>query len=234
MCITCNNGLNSPNGTNGTNCSNRNSGSSGTDNSIGCSSYCNSSCNSKCESNQSYCSIGYQLITKHGDVGAYPGEIINTNDIIAYKWSFDFWNNLVDKIETAEIVGKKKSQGVGEVINPKPKKDAPITAKIYNQVEHKLERFNTSYAEVQQEQIISAAVANAMKTAYEAATFNASVCDVCNASGSQSKKTCSCNCPSCSSCPSCSCSCSCSCNCSRCSSCSCNCSSCASPSSNKD
>lgn len=127
----------------------------------------------------------------------------------------------------AEIVGKNSSQGEGTEVNPKPVSNGVITANMYNQVEEKIARFNSSYDKVEKEQIISATIANAVKTAYEAATFNASVCDVCNASGSQSKKTCSCNCPSCSSCPSCSmcpsCSCSCSCNCTSCPSCSCSC-----------
>lgn len=218
MCTKCNSGLTSSVGTDGSNCSRKNTGSKGADNSIECSAYCNSNCNSKCESNQAYCYVNHEFIKDHEDVGAYPGELVAKNDFIHIKWSLSFWNNLIEKLNTAEIVGKNVPQG-GE-INVSATLGDPITAKFYNDIEAKIANFNSSYDTVSENQIITDSIANAIKTAYESATFNASVCDVCNASGSQSKQVCNCNCPTCSSCPSCSacpsCSCSCSCNCSGC------------------
>lgn len=251
LCITCNAGLTAKDGSYGTNGTN---GGKYTDPTTGkvannpdpplqCSTYCNINCNNECESSQRYCDIGYQSIVKHGDVGSYPGTTIQKDDFIHEKWSASYWNSLIDKIEMAESVGKKVSHGSAGSVTAGIGYPYFQTADLYNQVNTKLTNFrDASYSKVQVDQLITATVANAIQTAYTNAKFNASVCDVCNATGSQSVQECLCNCPTCSvcsscpscptcsSCPSCACSCACSsCSC-NCSSCSCNCSSCASPS----
>lgn len=126
LCTTCNSGLNPPDGikgTNGTNGSKNNSpsrGGSGSPNRIACSAFCNVSCNSKyCQSSQAYCNISHELIINHGDIGAYPipevcgstsGEIDPKKyTIIREAWSATNWNKLIDKLEMAEIVGKKNN-----------------------------------------------------------------------------------------------------------------------------
>lgn len=223
LCQKCNAGLTSKQGTNGTNGP---GATSGKDNSYKCEAYCNASCNIKhCETSQAYCSISHEYIKDHGDVGAYPGTTIKPNDFIHERWTVKYWNSLIGKLEVAEGVGKLSSQGAGPGVTAKIEVGEVYTASLYNEVRDKIAHFNSEYNKVQKEDLITATIANAIGTAYNKATFGSSVCDVCNSTSSQSKKTCICNCPKCSSCPSCptcpSCSACAGCSCSNCQGCSC-------------
>ena len=246
LCITCNEGLISeygPSGTAGTNGGKYTNPTSGKEPTgqippLVCSDWCDAECNNECEENQAYCYVEHQMIKDHGDVGAYNGSTIQAEDFIHEKWTVGYWNTLIEKINTAETVGREATHGSAGSVTAPIKNDAAYTASLYNQVNTKLCNFNVEYNQVKAEDLITATIANAIGTAYNAATFSYSVCDVCNATGSQSLQECSCNCPTCSSCPTCptcpTCStcpsCSCSCSCSSCScncgSCSCNCPSC--------
>lgn len=137
------------------------------------------------------------------------------DDIIYQKWTADYWNSLIKKINTAENVGRIVSQGSGGSISAAIGNQAPYTADLYNQVRDKICHFNTSYSKVNKEDLITAAVANAIGTAYNSAKFNSSVCDVCN-SDQTMRGGCGCNC-------SCACSCSCGCSCPCSCPCPCNC-----------
>lgn len=228
LCQKCNAGLTSSQGTNGTNGP---SATRGKDNSYKCEAYCNASCNIKyCESSQAYCSISHQYIKDHGDVGTYPGKTVKAEDFIHSHWTVDYWNSLINKLKTAETVGKLSSQGTGPDVTAAISIGSAYTAALYNQVRDKINHFNAEYSKVNVDDLIKASTANAIGTAYNKATFGSSVCDVCNSTSAQAKKECSCNCPKCSSCPTCATCPSCSCNCAscscNCSSCSCNCSSC--------
>ena len=174
------------------------------------------------------------MIKDHGDVGSYPGKTVTTEDVIAHVWTKNYWNSLINKINNAETVGKEAKHGSAGSVTAAIGYPAVYTKGLYNQVQKKLTNFGeASYNAVEVDQLITVSVANAIGTAFNNAKFSWSVCDVCNASGSQSVQECLCNCPTCSvcstcpSCPTCSTCPSCACSCS-CSSCSCNCSSCSS------
>lgn len=243
-CTKCNNGEDMGDGTKGTDCSRKNTGSAGTCNKgQSCANYCNVAANNNCDSKaQTFCNLGVQYIKDHADVGAYPIDEIQKDDIIYQKWTASKWNSLVNKLDTASGLGVTSSHGGAGPSVGTISQDDIITANLYNTIEAKIAKFNTSYNTVTggpDGTIISATVANAMRTGYNNATFNSSVCDICNTTARQTPGTCSCNCTSCSacsSCPSCpSCSCSCSCNCTscacNCTSCPCNCTTCATPTS---
>lgn len=125
LCTTCNAGLTSKQGTDGTSGTDGNSyssprsGTKGKSNKLLCSAFCNASCNSRyCQSSQAYCNISHQYIKNHGDVGSFPipkvcggtsGETNPANyTIIREAWTSSNWNSLIDKLETAEIVGKQR------------------------------------------------------------------------------------------------------------------------------
>jgi hypothetical protein len=125
----------------------------------------------------------------------------------------DYWNELIEKIDIAEDVGRLSKHGSAGNVTAEIKKNAPFTATLYNEINTKLCNFNVSYDEVKKDDLITATIANAIGTAYNKATFDSSVCDMCN-SDQTMRGGCGCNC-SCS----CSCNCGCSCNCN----CTCNC-----------
>jgi hypothetical protein len=182
-------------------------------NSLSCSAYCNTGCNSTCNTAQTICVVHSQYIKDHSDVGAYPGKEVNSDDFIYKHWTANYWNSLIKKLNDAEDIGYEVSQkSSGKVSVDKVNKDDVITAKFYNDIRNKLCNFNVSYDTVSQNQLITATIANAVKTAYENAKFNSNVCDACN-TDQTSRGGCSCNC---------SCSCSCNCGCSCGPSCSCN------------
>lgn len=183
-----------------------------------CSAYCNSGCNSSCNTAQTICKVHSQYIKDHADVGAYPGVSVVKDDIIYQKWTADYWNSLVNKLNKAESVGRKVSQGSGGTVTETIGNNAPYTAKLYNQVRDKICNFNVSYAKVNKDDLITATVTNAIGTAYNSAKFNSSVCDVCNTDQTM-RGGCGCNC-SCA----CSCSCGCPCTCGCPCGCSCSCS----------
>lgn len=203
------------------------SGNNGTQ---ACSVYCDSGCNVVCNSScQAICNVHGQFIKDHKDVGAFPGSEIKVDDFIHEKWNTTFWNSLIDNLNTAETVGEVSKQVAvndREVVTAPIGNKAPYTANLYNQVRAKIKQFNNipdSYKDVNVDDLITATVANAIRTAYNSAKFSSTVCDICN-SGTQHYEgsSCTCNC-SCT----CSCSCSCGCDCSgcSCSGCSCSCSS---------
>ena len=78
-----------------------------------CSTYCNTGCNSECNQPQTVCVIMGQYIKDHADVGGYNGGIINKDDFIHEKWTADYWNTLISKLNTAERVGRLSSHGSG-------------------------------------------------------------------------------------------------------------------------
>lgn len=151
-------------------------------------------------------------MSAHGDIGDFPGSTISANDFIYEKWTTSFFAALNTKLTLAETIGAQSSQGsAGSFTNPQA--GDPVTAKLYNDVEKKLSGFvDGSYATVSVNDLITATVANAIKTAYGSAKFKTTVCDVCNTE-QHIGGTCGCNC-------SCGCSCSCGCGCPC--SCSCN------------
>ena len=184
-----------------------------TENKSDCSAFCNSGCNSECNEPQTVCVKMGQYIKDHADVGAYNGSTVKAEDFIHEKWTVDYWNTLIKKINTAEGVGLESPHGSAGSVTAPIANDKPYTASLYNQVNTKLCNFNVSYNKVKAEDIITVSIANAIGTAYNSAKFNSSVCDMCNTDQTL-RGGCGCNC-SCS----CSCNCGCGCNCS----CNCNC-----------
>lgn len=231
VCTHCN--VNDPHD-NGVGCCTSRSSSNGETDYAPCAVWCNSSCNTVCDSVQAYCSKGRQLITSHGTVGAYPPPACMAKDQFIFRnWTAEYWNGLIDQLDTAEQMGETKPQGTGPVATPAapdPCNDTHIpnslvTAEKYNQVVAKLNRFNLNIATVNVGDVIRGAHAVALHEGHASATFNTDVCDVCNVSGQTSPKCdcwcgCACSCPCGCDCPcscdcSCSCSCDCSCSCSR-------------------
>lgn len=184
-----------------------------------CSAYCDSGCNSSCNTAQTVCKKMGQYIKNHADVGAYNDPGVCQGEFIHKIWTEDYWNTLISKIDAAEDIGRLSSHGSAGSVTAPIGDGALYTAKLYNEVRKKLCNFNVSYSEVEAHKtIISKTVADAIKTAYNNAQFNSSVCDMCN-SDQTMRGGCGCNC-SCS----CSCNCGCSCPCSCHCGCSCGCS----------
>ena len=72
-----------------------------------CSSFCDTTvCNSSCNTAQTVCVTMGQYIKNHEDVGGYPIDDVKVDDIIAEKWSIDFWDSLIDKLETTPILSE--------------------------------------------------------------------------------------------------------------------------------
>ena len=204
-----------------------------------CSAYCNTGCNTKCNTAQTYCNLGYEFIKTVG--GTYPiKEVCGASnekcgydqyDRIDTTWSAKNWNSLIDNIEKAEKSGSKSGQGSGGTATAAVS-NKPITMSQYNEIVTKLNAFkNTSIdkaSRLNNQDIITATKANALRNGYNNAKFKSTVCDVCNAGGEHIGGTCGCNCSCACSC-SCGCPCPCPCNCS----CPCGCSSpCSNPCSN--
>lgn len=134
-------------------------------------------------------------------------------------------------MDTAETMGKTECQefSVGmtyaapDPCNNTHIPNSLVVAKKYNEVATKINRFHQNVATVVGHadndigDVIRGAHAAALVNSYNAATFNPTVCDVCNVS-MENYPNCDCNCP----CP-CSCNCGCACPCSC--SCGCSCSS---------
>ncbi len=188
-----------------------------------CSAYCNSGCNTSCNSAQTFCNLGVQTIVNHSDVPAYPGEAVSINDIIAYKWTATFWNSLRSQLQNAATLGQVQNQG------SIPSSDAVatdyiVTAAYYNQVVAMINFFNSSVSTAAIEDVIYATRAEALRTGYNTAKFNTTVCDICNA-GNENRNDCNCSCDCDCGC-SCDCDCSCPCDCDCACSCSCSCPGC--------
>lgn len=192
------------------------SSSNSSENKSACSVYCDSGCNSECDEAQTICVVHSQYIKDHADVGAYNGSTVTAEDFIHEKWTADYWNTLIQKINTAEGIGKNSSHGSAGSVSAAIGNNALYTQSLYNQVNTKLCNFNTSYNQVNVDDLITVSIANAIGTAYNAATFNSSVCDMCD-SDQTMRGGCGCNC-------SCSCSCNCGCSCPCSCNCGCNCS----------
>lgn len=191
---------------NGNSCANRNHG--------GCSG-CNQ-CNSTC---QTLCQVGYQLIKDHPNVGAFPwGEVKGwathpgAEDMLYKFLTAANWNSLITKINNAESVGSKSSQGsAGTATTVQPQQ--VFYAKYYNEIQKKLSGFiDGTFPVVKKDDLITAVRINAIRNGFNSAKFKTSVCDTCN----NGQVGCACNC-------SCSCDCSCGCSCSCGPSCSCDC-----------
>lgn len=182
-----------------------------------CETYCDTGCNSECDEPQTVCLRGPEYIKDHPDVGSYTWGEVKPEDLIHEKWSADYWNGLIGQIEAAEGIGKNSPHGSAGSISASIGGTNLYTAKLYNEVNTKLCNFRVSYNRVNEEDLITATIANAIKTAYESARFKSTVCDNCDEDQSI-KGGCNCNC----SCP-CSCNCGCSCPCSCNCGCSCGC-----------
>lgn len=196
-----------------------------------CDVYCNASCNSLCNSSQTICGLHSQYIKNHPDVGPWPGLDRDVRactattenpdyqgergDLISEVWSREFWNSLIKQLNSAETVGRMQKQGKRASAQTAAE-NGPITLNHYNGLRDKICNFNTSYNKAAPHELITAAKANAMRNAYNAATFNSSVCDVCNSGDQSIHAGCSCNC-------SCACDCACGCDCPCSCSCSCSC-----------
>lgn len=137
---------------------------------------------------------------------------------------------MIDKIDTAEQVGKTVKQGAGTTAtraaadpqNVTHVANSLVTAEKYNQQAQKINRFNVTVAQVNKDDVIRGAQAKALVDQYNNARFNTTVCDICNA-GKQTNPTCNCDCPCVCSC-SCGCACPCQCACACvCGGCTCNC-----------
>ena len=205
------------------------SSSNSSNNEQACSVYCDTGCNTSCLTSQAYCSLNHQLISSVA--GSYPIKEVcgASNESCGYSqydridttWSATNWNSLITQIEKAENAGEKVSQGSGGTAKS-AKSNEPITLEHYNDIITKLNHFkNTSLTKATRDNnqdIITATKANALRSGYNNANFSTDVCDICNAGNEAVGGTCGCNC-SCSC--SCNCGCSCPCNCS----CPCGCSS---------
>lgn len=212
------------------------SGHNGATNYAPCSAYCDSNPNTVCNKSQAYCEIGHQLIKNHKDVGAHPEIKCTAKDEFIFRnWTAEYWNSLIDKMDTAEIVGLVHAQGSlidPEHVTPDPKNvphpaGSLVTGDKYNEMVSVMNRFQAGLDVVQGASkvgcmgadVIRGAHALAIVNGYAQAKFEGTVCDICNGH-SETNPTCSCNCP----CPcSCSCGCDCDCNCSCNCDCSCSC-----------
>lgn len=194
-----------------------------------CSVYCNSGCNTKCNTAQTYCNLEHEFISSVG--GSYPIKEVcgsynqdcgyNQYDRIDTTWSATNWNSLIKCITTAENSGSGDgAQGsVGTVTAAKS--NDPITMSQYNEIVTKLNGFNNTSIDkasrLNNQDIITATKANALRSGYNNAKFKTTVCDICNAGEEHvAPAGCHCNC-------NCSCACSCACGCSCPCNCSCNC-----------
>lgn len=198
-----------------------------------CSAYCNTGCNSSCNRAQTYCNLGYQLITSI--VGNFPiKEVCGASnetcgysqyDIIGETWTATNWNSIISKIATAERAG---TYGRGNYNAPTPTRASStqsdenniITAEKYNQIVKKINQFNSSLSTVNVDNVITATRANALRTGFNNAKFSSSLCDVCNVGSENVGGACGCNC-SCACACNCGCSCPCNCSCTCGPSCSC-------------
>ena len=196
----------------------------------GCSYYCNTGCNTTCVSIQNLCSVNSQYIKSY--VGNFPISSIKgyadsgygKEDIIKNKWTADNWNLAISQLEKAENIGGLVTQGAGPSANTVSPNEV-IKATTFNNLRNKIYHFvvGTSCSTVKglstnnqpsEADVITAAKANALRSAYQNAKFNTSVCDICNAAGNQNSGNASCGC-------NCTCACSCSCGCPSCGGCSC-------------
>ena len=192
---------------NGESCSDRDNG--------GCSG-CNV-CDYSC---QTICEVGYQLIKSHPNVGDFPWKEVKPKiDFIKDVITAVNWNSLIKKLEEAEKVGEKSSQG-SKGSATQVQSNGVFYANNYNEIQQKLSGFeDAAFDPVVKNDLITAARINAIRNAYLNAKFKNSVCDVCNSGENSCSCNCACSCDCACDCP-CPCSCDCSCDCN----CSCNCS----------
>lgn len=187
-----------------------------------CSYYCNTGCNTTCVSIQNLCAVNSQYIKSY--VGNFPISSIKgyadsgygNEDIIEDKWAATNWNSAISQLKEAENIGGLVTQGTGPSANTVSSGEV-VKATTFNNLRNKIYHFvvNTSCSTVQADvDVITAAKANALRSAYQDAKFNTSVCDICNAAGNQNSGNASCGC-------NCTCACSCSCGCPSCGGCSC-------------
>ena len=187
---------------------------------------CNT-CNATC---QTICQVGYQLITSHPNVGAFPWREVHgyathpgNEDFLKDVLTAANWNSLITKLNAAENVGDSVRQGSAGSAT-QVQKDWIIYAKYYKEIQTKLNGFIDGYfAPAEKDDLISAARINAIRTSYNKAKFKTTVCDICNNGLNRCACNCSCSCDCACSCA-CECPCPCSCTCGCSCNCSCNCS----------
>ena len=156
------------------------------------STYCGS-CNTSCNTSQAYCSIGYQLISSHGDVGSFSGFNVSKDDIIFKKWTHEKWNQLQNKYKIAGSVGKTFSQGSPSFTQVDT--NDIITADLYNEFYTAAQNFNASsyISKVEKNNVIKESHSTALENSFSHSKFNSSVCDICNV-GRQHNCGYNCNC----------------------------------------
>ncbi len=150
-------------------------------------------CNIECNTAQAYCSIGYESITSHGDVGSFSGFGAKAEDMIYKVWTKDKWNELQDDYLTANAMGQESSQG-GSFSFSSFDSGVYYTAAKYNEFSKAASAFSSSTPEVKAEDLIKVSHSTALETGFSNGKFGSSVCDICNA-GTQHNcgYNCSCN-----------------------------------------
>ena len=184
----------------------------------GCSglNMCNPSC-------QTLCQVGYQLISKHPNVGDFPWKAVKgwaTNpgneDYLRDVLTAKNWNTLIEKLNSAEQVGEESSQGSGGIATP-VESNQVFQALYYNEIQKKLNNFEDAYFDpVKKDDLVTAARINAIRNSFLQAKFKSSVCDICNTGLNECSCNCSCDCD-------CDCACECDCDCDCDCGCDCNC-----------
>jgi hypothetical protein len=163
---------------------------------------CASNCNTKCLTAQTYCNIGYQSISSHGDVGSFSGFKAPEKGLIFKSWTAEKWNLLQKKFEAAMDVGQKVSQGVEvsftRAAADPDNKDHPdnslITADKYNEFVAAINGFGGKLDEVVAKKTpIMLSHSTDLDNGFTNAKFKTTVCDLCNA-GKQYSCTYNCSC----------------------------------------
>lgn len=180
-------------------------------------------CNTKCTDKQNYCDYGYQKIFRHPDVGPYTDICMAKDEFIFREWTSEWWTDYQSDLLTADKMGMTHkmsnnpslTQTTPDPTNVPHPANSLVTADKYNELVDALALFHTSIPKVkgaaqvgcENADVIRASHALALKTGYNSATFDNTVCDRCNTSGNQVGGSCRCG----SACGACYCTCSCSC-----------------------
>lgn len=146
MCTKCN----AKNPHTNASCCTGTTGFNGATNYETCATYCDSSPNTVCTVKQSYCNIGREKINTHSDVGAHPAIACTKKDEFIFRnWTAKYWNSLIDKLDTAEVVGRVSEHG--SILDPAHVTADPqnyphpagslVTAAKYNEIVKMLNNF---------------------------------------------------------------------------------------------
>ncbi|MBE6148312.1 MAG: hypothetical protein E7167_02190 [Firmicutes bacterium] len=168
------------------------------------STYCGN-CNVQCNTSQSFCSIGIQNISSHGNVGSFSGFGATSDNLIFEKWTASKWNELQQLYEIANGLGIKQNQGASfsftraaaDPCNNTHPANSLITAEKYNEFSTAAEKFGSYIPTVTggpSGTVITAGHSTNLENGFSNAKFNTSVCDICNAGTEHNcGYNCSCN-----------------------------------------